>query len=92
MDDSDEENSNHAAETSEIDTNIDKRGRLDEAIFSYRESKDKIFIFWYNKQVMILKGMTAQKFLRDIDCADPKTAQLLMARLTGNFKRGNEGK
>ena len=72
---------------------IDKKHHLDEDVYSYRSTKDgKIFLFWNGKQVMILKGMTAQKFLRDIDCADPKTAQLLMARLTGNFKRGNESK
>src|SRR6478672_1312424 len=53
---------NRDAEASETDTNIDKRGRLDDEIFSYRESKDKVFIFWYKKQVMILKGQQARKF------------------------------
>jgi hypothetical protein len=90
VDDSDEENLNRAAEASETDTNIDKRGRLDEEIFSYRESKDKVFIFWYNKQVMILKGQQARKFIDKIAHLDGKAAQLVMAKITGNFKHGNE--
>lgn len=72
---------------------IDKKHHLDEDIFSYRGTKDgKVFLFWHGKQVMILKGMAAQKFLQDIDRATPKAGQLLMARLTGNFKHGNERK
>lgn len=90
MDDSDEENLNREAEASEIDTNIDKRGRLDEEIFSYRASKDKVFIFWYKKQVMILKGQQARKFIDKIAHLDGKAAQLVMAKITGNFKHGNE--
>jgi hypothetical protein len=69
---------------------IDKRGRLDEAIFSYRESKDKVFIFWHTKQVMILKGQQARKFIDKIAHLDGKAAQLVMAKITGNFKHGNE--
>jgi len=71
-------------------TNIDKRGRLDQEIFSYQESKDKVFIFWYKKQVMILKGQQARKFIDKIAHLDGKEAQLVMAKITGNFKHGNE--
>ena len=81
---------NRDAEASETDTNIDKRGRLDDEIFSYRESKDKVFIFWYKKQVMILKGQQARKFIDKIAHLDGKAAQLVMAKITGNFKHGNE--
>ena len=71
--------------------NDDKKHRFDEAVFSYRATKDgKVFLFWHNKQITILKGIAAQKFLEQINGADQRTAQLLMARLTGNFKRGNE--
>jgi hypothetical protein len=41
---------------------------------------------------MILKGNSAQKFLQDVIGANEREAQLLMARITGNFKRGNERK
>jgi len=90
MDDTVGEHLNREAEASETDTNVDKRGRLDEQIFSYRESKDKVFIFWYNKQVMILKGQRARTFIDKIAQLDGKAAQLMMAKITGNFKRGNE--
>jgi hypothetical protein len=69
---------------------IDKRGVLDEDVFSYRASKDKVFIFWHGKQVMTLKGREASRFLSKIDGLEGKQAQLVMAKITGNFKRGNE--
>ena len=90
MDGSGEENLDREAEARESATNIDKRGVLDEEIFSYRESKDKVFIFWYNKRVMILKGQQARKFIDKIAYLDGKAAQLVMAKITGNFKHGNE--
>ncbi len=69
----------------------DKRGVLDDEIFSYRESKDgKVFISWNGKQVTILKGKPADEFLKKIAIADTKQKQLIMAKVTGNFKRGNE--
>ena len=90
MGDTNQEQHNHEDDSSEVNTKIDKRGRLDEAIFSYRESKDKVFIFWHNKQVMILKGQQARKFADKIAHLDGKAAQLVMAKITGNFKHGNE--
>ena len=69
----------------------DKRNRFDEAIFSYQIGKDdKVFIYWNNKQVMILKSIKAQKFIRQIEGLDDRDKQLVMAKITGNFKRGNE--
>jgi len=78
------------ADLEQDSANIDKRGRLDEEIFSYRERQDKVFIFWYKKQVMILKGQQARKFLDKIAHLEGKEAQLAMAKITGNFKHGNE--
>jgi len=70
---------------------IDKRNILDEEIFSYRINKDKkVFISYEGKQVTILSGSKAEKFITDIAEADGKDAQLIMAKVTGNFKRGNE--
>lgn len=72
-------------------SNIDKRNRFDEEVFSYKLKKDnKIFIYWQGKQVMILTGKASEKFLSRIQMADFKEAQLIMAKVTGNFKRGNE--
>lgn len=71
--------------------NIDKRDRLKEEPFSYKLSKDKkVFIFWHEKQVMILKGKESEKFLVKIERSDKIEAQLIMAKITGNFKHGNE--
>jgi hypothetical protein len=71
--------------------NIDKRNKLKEEPFSYRLSKDnKVFIFWNEKQVMILKGKESEKFLDKVEKADTTESQLIMAKITGNFKHGNE--
>ena len=70
---------------------IDQRDKLKEEPFSYRVSKDnKVFLFWNDKQVMILKGKDSEKFLSKIDRANSFEAQLIMAKITGNFKHGNE--
>lgn len=67
-------------------------GIFTEEVFSFKVSKDnKVFLFWYRKQVMILKGKDSEKFLSRISDADFQEAQLIMAKITGNFKRGNEG-
>ena len=39
------------------------------------------------RQATVLRGAKAEKFLRDVAARDP---QQLMARLTGNYRRGNE--
>ena len=69
----------------------DKRGRLDDEVFSYREGKDgRVFISWHGRIVTTLRGMQARRFLASVRDADRRTAQLAMARVTGNFKRSNE--
>jgi len=39
---------------------------------------------------MILKGSESEKFIRRIKTADSKEEQLILAKVTGNFKHGNE--
>ena len=39
---------------------------------------------------MTLKNKMAQKFIKQIEGLDDSEKQLVMARITGNFKRGNE--
>jgi hypothetical protein len=59
--------------------------------FSYKATKSgKVFISWRGKQVKILAGKEAEKFLALAVGADESEAQLLMAKRSGNFKRGNE--
>jgi hypothetical protein len=54
-------------------------------------SKDEqVFISWRGKQVTILKGKAAQQFISKIARLDGREAQLVIAKATGNFKRGDE--
>ena len=70
---------------------MDKRGKLAEQPFTYRTTKDgKVFIHWQGKLITTLKDKAAKKFLKSMADADPAQAQLLMARVTGHFKHGNE--
>lgn len=70
---------------------IDKRGKLKEEPFTFRIAKEgKVFIHWHGKQVMILKGSAADKFKEAIAKAESDQVQLIMARVTGHFKHGNE--
>jgi hypothetical protein len=75
-------------------SNIDKRNRLGDEPFNYRMTKDNtVFLEYYGKQVKILKGAEAEKFITRIKTAKNTTdEQLIMAKMTGNFKRGNERK
>ena len=74
-----------------MDNPIDKRGKLDGEIFSYRITKDKkVFISWHGKIVTTLNGSKAENFISDIENIDGTDAQLIMARVTGHFKHGNE--
>lgn len=59
--------------------------------FAYTVTRDDVVtIFFHKKVVTTLKGKAAIKFLNAAACADEETLQHLMARATGNFKRGNE--
>jgi len=71
--------------------NIDKRNTFDEDVFTYRTTKDgKVFISYNGMQAKILKGKEAQKLLKRLDGLDRRAVQLTLAKITRNFKRGNE--
>lgn len=70
---------------------IDKRNILDEEPFEFMIMKDqKLQIFWNKKSVMILKGEKAKGIISKLERANEKEKQLILAKITGNFKRGNE--
>lgn len=70
---------------------VDRRNVLDDEPFSYQAGKDdRVFIAWHGRRVLTLRGTEGRRFLSRIADLDRKDAQLLMARITGNFKRGNE--
>lgn len=69
----------------------DKRNVFDDDVFSYRTNKDgKVFLFWHERQVMVLKDKAARTFLAKVEGLDRRAAQLAMAKITGHFKHGNE--
>jgi photosystem II stability/assembly factor-like uncharacterized protein len=59
--------------------------------FAYqRGARGVVFITWGGQKVKVLAGREASRLVERLRSADPEEAQLLMARNTGNFKRGNE--
>jgi hypothetical protein len=59
--------------------------------FAWASTKDgRVRISWRGKVVTTLAGGPAARFLEQVEHADADAEQLLMARATGNFKRGNE--
>ena len=68
----------------------DARGKLKAEPFSYRRNGCEVVIAHEGKPVTTLRGESASRFLKRADTAEGKQLQLLMAKATGNFKRGNE--
>ncbi|MBS4172723.1 hypothetical protein [Bacillus sp. FJAT-49736] len=71
---------------------IDKRNKLSEEPFSYNITKSGTVIIYYKKkQIKMLKGKEAERLIANIIAAKDNTVQvqLLLAKITGNFKRGN---
>jgi hypothetical protein len=59
--------------------------------YAWQATKDgRVRISWRGKVVTTLTGAQAARFLRDVEGAGEEAEQLAMARVTGNFKRGNE--
>lgn len=69
----------------------EKPSRLTQEIFTYYVGKDsKVFIAWEGQQLTILKDKATAHFRTKIQDLSGEAAQLVMAKITGNFKRGNE--
>lgn len=49
-----------------------------------------MFVFWRGRRVMTVTGRNAERLLARLDGIDPDGEQMVLAKLTGNFKRGNE--
>lgn len=61
--------------------------------FDYSTTKDgKVLVSYLGKQVMTVKGSRAQLLLAELEAADDFGVQDILAKLTGNFRRGNERK
>jgi hypothetical protein len=62
----------------------------DDLGFTFRQANGDYVIFHHGKKATILRGQTAAAFESDVGNADFSEQQQLMARLTGNYRRGNE--
>ncbi|NLF52673.1 MAG: hypothetical protein GX577_16215 [Leptolinea sp.] len=59
--------------------------------FEYRKTGEgKVLLYWKGKLIKTLSGTAAAQFLDKMEQADLESARLLIAKATGNFKRGNE--
>lgn len=54
--------------------------------FRLRKNED-VEILHHGRPATVLRGAAAARFLNDVDSGDP---QELMARVTGNYRHGNE--
>ena len=50
----------------------------------------EVAIIREGRSVGTLRGRQAERFLAEAEGADPDAVQQRLARLTGNYKRGNE--
>jgi len=63
----------------------------DDLGFRFRTRKDgDIEVLHRGKVATTLRGQDAQEFLSEVEESDDAGTQQLMARITGNYKRGNE--
>jgi antitoxin (DNA-binding transcriptional repressor) of toxin-antitoxin stability system len=66
-------------------------GSVENGAFAYRTRKGgEVVISHRGRPVVTLRGERAAKFQDRVEGLGDREAQLLMARATGNFKRGNE--
>lgn len=69
----------------------DARGRLIDDPFSFRTTKSgEVMISRGGRVVQTLGGPVAAKLLKALAVADEQQAQLILAKSTGNYRRGNE--
>jgi len=67
---------------------IDRRGKLEDEPFDVKVTRDKVLVRFRGRLVRTLTGADVDAVRAVLD--DPAALQLLIARKTGNFKRGNE--
>ncbi|MCK1994003.1 hypothetical protein GW626_02765 [Peribacillus muralis] len=72
---------------------IDKRNKLMEEPFTYiLTKKATIIIYFNNKQIKVVKEIEAERLIKRLKDVENNIleVQLLLAKITGNFKHGNE--
>ena len=69
---------------------VDKRGKLEDEPFTVKLTRVKVLIEFRGRLVRTLTGTDADQIRAAREAGDEAAVQLLVARKTGNFKRGNE--
>lgn len=72
------------------DVAIDRRGKLEDEPFDVQVTRDKVLVRFRGRLVRTLTGADVDEIRAAVDAGDGAAVQLLVARKTGNFKRGNE--
>jgi len=61
------------------------------SLFSFKATKDeKVMIYYSNKLIMTFSGKKGSALLKKLSSKNEEEQQMILAKLTGNFKRGNE--
>ena len=77
-------------ETGRTCRKLDRRGKLAEEPFDVEVARDTVRIRFRGRLVRTLTGHDADAVRDALATGDPHAVQLVVARKTGNFKRGNE--
>lgn len=75
-----------------MNKSIDKRNTFNEQPFEYTVTKDnKMLVYWRNQHIKTVVGKDCLQLKKKLAAATSfAEEQLLLAKVTGNFKRGNE--
>ena len=60
--------------------------------FSFELDHEIVVFYRHGKEIKRIKGLEAQKFLDFTKLQSTEKIQIQIAKLTGNYKRGNERK
>jgi len=58
--------------------------------FDYETRGGEVVITHHGRRATVLRGTAAARFLADVEDSGDDDVQELMARVTGNYRRGNE--
>lgn len=69
----------------------DARGRLDDDLFDYQLTKSgQVLVSRGGRRIAVIAGAKAAKLVAQLDRGDERARQLALAKVTGNYRHGNE--
>lgn len=73
--------------------NVDKRGKLETDPFDFQITKDRrVLIYRSDALIKVVRGQEAERIIPTLESDDEESIQLALAKITGNYKHGNERK